>query len=89
MIQLDEEAKRNAINLAMTIECGVFPMENVLKLLREAPDVMKSIMYFWNDFNDMTKNVVRMVLHERCKTHVQNCYEKEAVPHPIFDVKGG
>jgi len=82
MIELDEEDKRKAINLAMTIECGIYPMENVLNLISEAPDAMESIIWFWWDFNKMTRDVARAVIYEKCKKHLQKCLAQGTVPHP-------
>lgn len=74
MIELTEEQKRTAVNMAMTIECGLFPMEKVLNLLKNEPFVMESIIWFWFDFNKMTRDVAVSVIHERARNHCERCF---------------
>ena len=82
MIELTEEQKRTAVNLAMTIECGIYPLEEVVQLLKKEPIVMQSIIYFWLNFNDMTVQVAKLVMFERMRLHLENCFKLGTVEHP-------
>lgn len=84
MIELTEEQKRTAVNMAMTIECGLFPMEKVLNLLKNEPFVMESIIWFWFGFNQMTRDVAVYVIHERARKHCETCFNLDAVDHPSY-----
>lgn len=85
MSKLNEETKKVAVNLAMTIECGVYTPQQIISIVNDYPDVMVDFIDFWQEFNDMTRNAAQIVINEKCRNHITNCYTKRATSHP-FDV---
>lgn len=85
MSELDEKTKRVAVNLAMTIECGLYTPKQIISIVNDYPDVMVDFIDFWQGFNDMTKTAAKIVINEKCRNHVANCYMKRAATHPFDD----
>lgn len=74
-MNLTDEQKREAINLAMGVECGVIEAADVLDAFEANPDIGKKVLKFWFAFNDMTRSAIQVLLIERCKMHLERCWE--------------
>lgn len=74
---ITEEEKRLLVNLAMKIDVGIVPVWAVVAKFDEDYKTACEIMKFWGEFNDMTRQVAERVGFEKCRQHLDNCYEKE------------
>lgn len=73
---ITEDEKRMAVDLAMKIDIGEVPISLVIETFDRCPMSAAVIMDFWLNFNDMTKSVAEQVGYEKCRKHLENCYEK-------------
>ena len=59
--ELTIEEKAICLNLAMQIEVGSVNYLEVLKAIKQDPTQWVKILNFWAEFNEMTRNVVKLL----------------------------
>ena len=74
---LTKQQQEMAVNLAMQVECGTADYEQILESFKKYPNLSTNVLYFWYNFNDMTKNAIKRLHEYKCRKHLESCLRQD------------
>jgi hypothetical protein len=67
--------QKEAINLAMQIECGTADFDYILDKMHNNQLYGINLLDFWMNFNRMTRNAIKELTYYKCRKHLEKCLE--------------
>ena len=67
---------REAVNMAMMIDCGTADFDAVCNFLDNNPKDAMDLIAFWIRFNDMTRRAFKRIDLYRTIKHLEACFER-------------